>query len=80
MSQGFAYVFLAVYILVSAWLVVSGVMSFFTRKCTVWVGNKVYSFTGRKAVWAGLGVTIAGILFIALAVQQWRAIMTHDHF
>jgi hypothetical protein len=55
-------------------------MSFFTRKCTVWVGNKVYSFTGRKAVWAGLGVTIAGILFIALAVQQWRAIMTHDHF
>jgi len=79
MGHWFPYAFLTVYILLSVWLVVSGVLSFLTRKCTIWVGNRVYSFTGRKAIGGGIGVVIAGLLFIALAVYQWRSIMAHDH-
>jgi hypothetical protein len=76
MGHTFAYVFLTIYALGAAWLVTSGLLSFYTKQCTFWVGGKVFSWSGNKAYWGGAFTTFLGLCLLALAVMQFRSIFS----
>lgn len=80
MAHNFAYVFLAVYMLVALSLIVSGVISFFTKHCNLWIGSKVFRLSGGKAILGGAVVIILGLLFLALAVHMWQGLGAQEHF
>lgn len=79
MTHNFAYVFLGVYMLGALWLIVSGVTSFFTKHCTVWVGTKVFRFSGAKAILGGVITIVVGLLLLALAFHQWQGLVAQEH-
>jgi len=78
MSSTTGYVFLAIYALGAIWLITSGILSFRTKQCTIWVGSKVYSWSGRKALVGGALTILIGLCLLALAIVQFRAIYSHS--
>ena len=62
------YVFYALFALIALWLVVAGLMSFRTRRITIYVGNKPFGFEGGKAIAAGIFSAIVGMAFLAYAI------------
>lgn len=80
MVHNFTYVFLGVYMLGALWLVVSGVASFFTKHCTIWVGAKIYRLSGKKAIFGGAILIVLGLLLFAWAFHDWRVLNAQEHF
>lgn len=80
MAHNFAYVFLWVYMLGALWLIVSGIASFFTKHCTLWVGSKVFQLTGSKAILGGAITILIEVLLLALAFYQWQGLVSQEYF
>ena len=58
-------IFTALYIFGCLWLIVSGVIAFFTKVCTFWIGDKVFRWTGRKALAGGALLIVLGVIMFA---------------
>jgi hypothetical protein len=74
------HAFLALYALLAAWLVISGVISLFTQHCTFWVGSKVFSWSGRKGQLGGVLTSVVGLLLLYLAYVQFKALVAEPGF
>ena len=44
----FGHVFMAVYMVAALWLIISGLSSFFTKRCVFWIGDKVFDWSEEK--------------------------------
>jgi hypothetical protein len=56
----FQQIFMAVYMLGTLWLVISGIAALFKRRCVFWIGDKVFDWAGRKAILGGLLLVLFG--------------------
>ena len=68
----FGQIFLVIFMLGAAWLVLSGVITFFTKQCTIWVGGRSFALAGRKAILGGMSQIAVGLLLLAVALWQIR--------
>jgi hypothetical protein len=62
------YAFHAIFGLIALWLVVAGLMSFRTKRITLYVGEKPLAFEGGKAIAAGIFSAIVGTAALAYAI------------
>ena len=74
MTFKFAYAFMFVYTLGALWLIISGISSFFTKECTIWIGEKTVNLSGKKALWGGALTILVGLALLTLAIHQWHAL------
>ena len=56
----FEHAFMAVYLLGTLWLIISGFSSVFTKRCVFWIGDKGFDWSGRKAIFGGVLLVVIG--------------------
>lgn len=74
MKQIFTFAFYGLYAILTVWIVVGGIRSLFTRKCSIFVGTQVLEFSGVKAIWAGLILIVIGLALLTFAYSEFEAI------
>jgi heme/copper-type cytochrome/quinol oxidase subunit 4 len=70
MSVIFSYIFYVVFTGIAAWLVVAGLMSFYTKAITIYISDKHFGFEGRKAIAAGIFTVIIGLMAVAYGLYS----------
>lgn len=63
----FEYVFMAAYMVGALWLIISGISSFFIKRSVFWIGDKVFDWSGRKAILGGVLLVLVGSGLLAYA-------------
>jgi hypothetical protein len=67
------HVFMAMYLLGALWIMICGFVAFFTRQSIFWIGDKIFHWSGHKALLGGLlSIIVGGGLFSYAAYHSTR--------